>query len=161
MFLHCNFGPSLGRVGIYIRKSSRSLAENRSEHFHGVDTFSNKSHMIKHWMISHGEMETMPPFKIKILKQYMDCLSRQVWDAIQILMSKDQLLNSKNEYIQNCLARITVQEDLNERKARTLKEEEEEKRLEMDFKSRKKNSKRKPEEENHFLDYITLFVLNI
>ena len=72
-------------------------------------------------------------------------------EAIHILLSNDQLLNSKNEYIQNCIARVTVQEDLYERKARMLKEEEEERKLEMEimeFKSRKKNDKRKPEE-NH------------
>ena len=78
-------------------------------------------------------METMPPFNIRILKQYKDCLSRQVGEAIQILLSKDQLLNSKNEYILNCIARITVQEDLYKRKARMLREEEEEKRLEMEI----------------------------
>ena len=96
--------PSLGREGIYIGESSRSLAERTSEYFHDAETFSKKTHKIKHWMISNGEMETMPPFKIKILKQYRDCLCRQVWEAIQ-----DQLLNSKNRYIQNCIARITVQ----------------------------------------------------
>ena len=74
-------------------------------------------------MISHGEMEKMPPFKIKILNQYTDCLYRQIGEAIQILLSKDQLLNSKNENIQNFIARITFQEELYERKARMIKEE--------------------------------------
>ena len=84
----------------------------------------------------------MPPFKIKILKQYRDCLPRQVGEAIPILLSKDQLLNSKNEYIQNCIERITFQEDLYERKARMLKEEDNRLEMEiMDFKSRKKTSK--------------------
>jgi hypothetical protein len=64
--------PSLGRVGIYIGESSRSLAERTSEHFRDAESFSKKSHVIKHWMIAHGEKETMPPFKIKILKQYRD-----------------------------------------------------------------------------------------
>ena len=104
--------PSLGRVGIYIGETSRSLAERCTEHFSDAASFSKKSHMVKHWMLTHGEMDTMPPFKIKILKRYRDCLSRQVGEAIHILLSKDQLLNSKNEYIQNCISRITVQEDL-------------------------------------------------
>ena len=65
-------------------------------------------------------------FRIKILRRYKDCLSRQVGVAIHILLSRDTLVNSKNEYIQNCIARITVQEDLLERKMRLAKEEEEE-----------------------------------
>ena len=90
---------------------SRSLAERCTEHFGDAESISKKSYMIKHWMVSHGEMDTMPPFGIKILKKYRDFLSRQVEEAIHILLSKDQLLNSKNKYIQNCIARITVQED--------------------------------------------------
>ena len=102
-------------------------------------------------MMSHGEMEALLPFRIKIIKQYKDCLSRQMGEAIKILLSKDQLLHSKNEYIQNCIARKTVQEDPYERKARLLQEEDEERKLEqaiMDFKTKKRNSKRKPEEES-------------
>ena len=123
------------------------MAERCAEHFSDAESFSKKSHMIKHWMVSHGEMNTLPPFRIKILKRYRDCLSRQVGEAIHILLSNDELLNSKNEYIQNCIARITVQEDLYERKARLLREEAEEKRLEMEiqtFKSTKRPAKRKP-----------------
>ena len=57
---------SLWRVGIYIGESSRTLAERTSEHFHDADSFSKKSHIIKHWIISPGEMETMPPYKMTI-----------------------------------------------------------------------------------------------
>ena len=144
--------PSQGRVGIYIGESSRSLAERSLEHFKDAEAFYKKSHMVKHWMITHGEMETLPPFRIKVIKQYQDCLSRQVGEAIQILLSNDQLLNSKNEYIQNCISRITVQEDQYERRARLTREDEEEKQLETDmleFKARKKSDKRKPNETSH------------
>ena len=47
--------------------------------------------------------------------------------ALKIFYSKDQLLNSKSEYVQNCLARITVNEANWERKERERREEEEEK----------------------------------
>ena len=144
--------PSQGRVGIYIGESSRSLAERSLEHFNDAKAFSKKSHMVKHWMISHGDMETLPPFRIRILRQYQDCLSRQVGEAIQILLSNDHLLNSKNEYVQNCISRITVQEDQYERRARLLREDTEERRLENDmleFKAKKKTDKRKPQENHH------------
>ena len=73
-----------------------------------LNPFSKKSHIIKHWINSHPDLVTTPPFKIKVLKQYKDCLSRQMGEAISILRSEDSLLNSKNEYIQNCISRITV-----------------------------------------------------
>ena len=63
----------------------------------------------------------MPPFRIKILKKYRDCLSRRVGEAIHIFLSKDQLLNSKKGYIQHCIARITVQEDLFEIEVRLFR----------------------------------------
>ena len=56
---------SLGRVGIYIGETSRSLAERCAEHFGDAESFSKKSHMVKHWMLSHGEMDTLPPFNSK------------------------------------------------------------------------------------------------
>ena len=71
-------------------------------------------------------------------------------EAIQILLSKDQLLNRKNEYIQNCISRITAQEDLYQRKARLLQEEAEERQLETDiqqFKAQKRRAKRKTQED--------------
>ena len=52
-----------------------------------------------------------------------DCLSRQVAEAIRILCTKDQILNSKNEYMANCLARICVEEDKYARKKRERLEE--------------------------------------
>ena len=86
----------------------------------------------------------------KIRKQFTDCLSRQVGEAVAILLSKDQLLNSKNEYVQNCISRITIQEDSLERKKRLIQEEVEEKKEETalaEFKAKKRaDSKRKDEE---------------
>jgi hypothetical protein len=41
---------------------------------------------------------------------YRDCLSRQVEEAIRIHYSKDTLLNSKNEYGSNVLARVMEME---------------------------------------------------
>ena len=77
------------REGRYLdRKSSRSLAEKTSEHFIDAESFAKKSHVIKHWINTPPELDTAPPFKIKILRQYRDCLSRQVGEAIAMLLSK-------------------------------------------------------------------------
>ena len=44
-----------------------------------------------------------------------------------IFRSEDFLLNSKNDYIVNCISRVTVMEGAMERKAREKMEEEQEK----------------------------------
>ena len=95
--------PEQPRDGIYIGESSRSIAERTNEHFNDAESFAKKSHVIKHWIKSHPELNTAPPFKVKKLRQYKDCLSRQVGEAIAILLSRDNLLKSKNEYIKNCI----------------------------------------------------------
>ena len=136
------------REGVYLGETSRSLAERTIEHFNDAEAFSKRSHMVKHWMTSHMELDTIPPFQIKVVKQYRDCLSRQVGEAIAILLTKDKLLNSKNEYIQNCISRITVQEDMLERKKRIQREEEEDKAEEeklKEFKKEKRPTKRRME----------------
>ena len=114
------------RKGIYIGESSRSLYERSKEHLKDAEDFSPSSHMVKHWMHAHEEMKTCPDFSFTILSRFRDCLSRQVAEAIQILYTKDQILNSKNEYMANCLTRICVEENKFERKKREREEEKEE-----------------------------------
>ena len=77
-------------------------------------------------MISHPEEPNPPYFSIKILKKFRDCLSRQIGEALQIFYSNDHLLNSKSEYMQNCISIVTVCEETQERKERERREEEEE-----------------------------------
>jgi hypothetical protein len=98
------------RVGIYLAESSRSLNERASEHMRDARNFHEKSHIVKHWMDRHSDMNQPPPFRFRVLRTFKDCLTRQLSEAININMSKDSLLNSKNEYITNCITRISVQE---------------------------------------------------
>jgi hypothetical protein len=99
--------------------------------------------MVKHWMTCHQELQQAPDFSFKILGSFKDCLSRQVTEAIKINNSVDFLLNSKNEYLANCLARVTVSEDSLERKKRERNEEleevEEMKKLEAFRTEKRKN----------------------
>jgi hypothetical protein len=60
---------------IYLGESSRSLHERSVEHHRDADAFSNKLHMIKHWVMSHPELDERPAFKFTIKTQYKDCLS--------------------------------------------------------------------------------------
>ena len=97
------------------------------EHVKDAKSFSKKSHIVKHWMSVHPEHPNPPPFKFKVTQQFKDCMSRQVAEAIRIQHTKDNILNSKCEYLQNCITRLTVNEEVWERKERERREEETEK----------------------------------
>jgi hypothetical protein len=122
---------SKGRVGIYLGETSRSLHERAKEHVNDAASIQPKSHIVKHWLDAHPELNNPPPFKFTVQKGFKDALSRQLGEAIAIHKSKDSLLNSKNEYVTNCISRITVQEGAIERKIRDRREEEEEKEEEL------------------------------
>ena len=95
---------------------------------------------MKHWLEAHPELNNPPAFKFTVQRNFKDALSRQLGEAIAIYKSKDSLLNSKNEYVTNCISRITVQEGAIERKMNDRREEEEEKAEEsriLEFKKRK------------------------
>ena len=66
----------------------------------------------------------IPPFRIRVLKQFQDCLSRQVGEAVAIHMSKDSLLKSKNKYVANCISSVSIEEEAMERKFREIRDEE-------------------------------------
>ena len=73
-------------------------------------------HIIKHWMLA-----------FKITSMFRDCLYRQIGEALRINYTKDRILNSHNEYLSNCISRLTIEEDAWERRERYRQEEEAEK----------------------------------
>ena len=60
------------------------------------------------------------------MNRFRDCLSRQVAEAISIQYTKDQILNSKNEYMANCLTRLCIDENRFEKKQKERQAEEQE-----------------------------------
>ena len=74
--------------------------------------------MVKHWMNEHPDANVCSEFSFTLKAKFRECLSRQVAEAINIMYSKDQQLNSKNEYMANCLTRVCVEENRFERKKR-------------------------------------------
>ena len=66
------------REGIYIGESSRTLHERSVEHVRDAESFSKKSHIVKHWVSSHPELLHPPLFSFKITQQFKDCMSRQI-----------------------------------------------------------------------------------
>ena len=120
------------------------------EHVRDADMFSNKSHIIKHWMLSHKDLDQRPPFAFKVITQYKDCLSRQIGEAIKIQRTTDNILNSKCEYLSNCLTRLTVLEDDWERRRREKDEEiaENEEKAELErFRNLKMSDKNQGKDE--------------
>ena len=118
------------REGIYLGESSRSLYEHSKENLRDAESFDPGSHIVKHWMNEHPNMKDCLEFSFSILSRFRDSLSRQVAEAINIQYTKDQLLNSKTEYMANCLTRICIKEN----------RFEEEKREKDRMKSRKRQS---------------------
>ena len=62
----------------------------------------------------------------KVTAMFKDCLSRQVAEALRINYSKDELLNSKGEYMGNSIIRLVVEEESWERKKRAREDDEQE-----------------------------------
>ena len=114
------------REGIYIGETSHSLHERAVEHVRDAESFSAKSHIVKHWMNAHENLPSPPKMEFSITAKYGDCLSRQIGEALRIHYSKDVILNSKSEYMSNTISRLTIEEDAWERKERSRLEEEQE-----------------------------------
>ena len=88
-----------------------------------AEKFSHKSHIIKHWLRDHKDIVEPPPFTFSVTGMFKDCLSRQIGEALRIFFSQDIILNSKSEYLDNCITRLTVEESQWERKEREKNEE--------------------------------------
>jgi hypothetical protein len=114
-----------GRDGIYLGETSRILHERALEHVKEGESFSYKSHIVKHWINTHPELPSPPEMIFSITGRYRNCLSRQVGEALRIHYSQDNILNSKSEYRSNTITRLAIEEDAWERRERSRLEEEE------------------------------------
>ena len=54
---------------------------------------------------------------------FKDCLFRQIGESLRIKYSPDVILNGKSEYLDNCISRLTIEENQWERKERERNEE--------------------------------------
>ena len=64
--------------------------------------------------------------EFRVTAMFKDSLSRQVAEALRINYSRDELLNSKGEYMGNSIIRLVVEEEAWERKKRAREDEEQE-----------------------------------
>ena len=78
---------------------------------------SNKkhsSHIFKHWAVMHPDLLTMPEFKFSVVRSHKAPLDRQLHEAVRI--QEKGVLNSKSEFRQNQIKRLTVNFTDRERK---------------------------------------------
>ena len=116
-------GMRASKEGWYIGETSRSFHERMGEHMADARGFKPGSHILKHWIESHPELKIIPPFQFRILKTFKECLTRQVTEAVAIMLAGTPLLNGKCEYLSNCIARVTIEEDTIKRKKREMEED--------------------------------------
>ena len=95
------------RVGIYYGVTRCCLYEHSKEHVKDADSFDEGSHIIKHSMKHHPD-EGRPEFIFSVIKNFRDCLSRKVAEAINFHYSIDELLNSKNTLPELWLRKICL-----------------------------------------------------
>ena len=89
-------GGKLEGRNIYVGKTSRSLYERSKEHIRDGRSKAEDSHIAKHWEETH-KGEEMPHFRFKIVRNFQDCLSRQVAESVRIDLREDPL-NSNSVY---------------------------------------------------------------
>ena len=91
---------------IYVGETARSVKERALEHWADYASGNSDSHIRKHWELHHqGQGE--PQFRITVVGQFRDALSRQVAEAIRIMM-RGSTLNSKNGYNRCSITRLVI-----------------------------------------------------
>jgi hypothetical protein len=96
------------------------------EHVRDAGSFSVKSHIVKHRVTMHADLSSSPWIMFCITAKYRDCLTRQICEALRISNLVDNILNSKSEYQNNTIIRLTI-ESAWERRQKSRVEEKEDK----------------------------------
>ena len=69
-----------------------------------------KNALVKHSMEHHQDLETHPPFSMKVLGRYKTALQRQVAEAVFIDNNQaDIIMNSKGEWNGSKLPRVVLE----------------------------------------------------
>jgi hypothetical protein len=126
--------------------------ERVGEHYGDLESLEKDSHMVKHWFTTHPTMDTAPPFRFRVVGKFKDCLTRQLKEAV-ILGNRPNSLNSKGEFGNCTIPRLTIEADQYEMKVKELekkKKEEEEERLWKELLERVKEGN--PTQVNHDMD---------
>ena len=96
----------------YIGETSRSSYERGWEHLNDLAQLKSTSHMLKHIVGEHPEMDLSEvEFGMKVLKYTQSSFERQIRESvvIQVERQKHELLNSRSEYNRCSLPRLCTQ----------------------------------------------------
>ena len=109
------------KEGVYVGESARSIFERASEHRGDMLARKDDSHVIKHWLSSHQELNSPPKFRIKVIGKYQDAMTRQIAEAVRIDLRGENVLNSKSEYSRCRIPRLVIDQEewrINKKKER-------------------------------------------
>ena len=70
--------------GVYVGESVRSIFEHARENRQDAADGSEDCHIIKHWKVSHTELQKPPQFHNKVVASFRDALNRQLSEGIRI-----------------------------------------------------------------------------
>ena len=83
---------------VYVGETSRSVYERAGEHARDAREGKPDSHRVKHWQLAHMDLPEPPTFRVKVVGQFQDALSRQIAESVRIDIRGDEGLNSRTEY---------------------------------------------------------------
>ena len=97
--------------GIYVGESARSIFERAGEHQADRIAKNEDSHMVKHWLSSHRELNSPPKFRVEVVGSYQDAMTRQIAEAVRIDLRGEDVLNSKSEYSRCKIPLLVIDQD--------------------------------------------------
>ena len=92
-------------------ESARSIFERANEHRFDMLAKKDDSHVVKHWLSSHQELNSPPKFRIKVIGKYQDAMTRQIAEAVIIDLRGEYVLNSKSEYSRCRIPRLVIDQE--------------------------------------------------
>ena len=108
---------------IYVGETSKSLYERGKQHWKDFKNKHEDSHILKHHQVHHGGRGE-PSFHLRPVRYFKTALTRQIAEAVLIQRwGEDRVLNSKAEFNRCKISRLTLGEEDDEDKWRTIQEE--------------------------------------
>ena len=99
------------KIGVYVGESARSIFERAREHGGDYIGMKEDSHMVKHWLTSHSDLQEPPMFRFRVIRSFKDAMTRQISEAVRIELRGEGVLNSKSEYSRCRLPRLVIDHD--------------------------------------------------
>ena len=111
----CKVCEQDGQTATYYGESGRNAYYRINQHADDICKENTKNAFAKNIANKHPEHAgEVDMFKFEVISTYRSCLDRQVQEGVRITDDKsDELLNSKNEYHQPSVTRVTTTREVN------------------------------------------------